>query len=58
MDRQNKGTREYPLRCPVCRTAMVGEKSSPEAADYDRHRCFNCGATVDFSSPPDDDEAE
>jgi hypothetical protein len=56
MDRENRGKREYPLHCPVCRTAMIGEKSSPEAADYDLYRCFNCAAVVDFTSPADDDE--
>ena len=36
----------YPLPCPVCKTAMIGEKSDPALPDYDRFRCLHCGAVV------------
>lgn len=40
--------RPYPLACPVCRQAMIGEKSSPEIEDFDRHRCLICGVVVEY----------
>jgi len=40
--------RPYPLVCPVCRHAMIGELSSPESADLDRYRCLNCGVVMEF----------
>jgi hypothetical protein len=42
--------RPYPLACPVCRHAMIGEKVSPENKDFDRHRCLSCGLVIEFSS--------
>ncbi len=38
--------RRYPLPCPVCKTAMIGQKSDPNLPDYDRFECFRCGAVV------------
>jgi uncharacterized Zn finger protein len=46
----------YPLRCPVCGTSMVGEKSHPEAEEFDLHRCLNCGTVVQTSGEPDVDD--
>jgi hypothetical protein len=40
---------QYPLSCPVCTVAMIGEKSDPEREDFDIHRCLNCGAVIDES---------
>ena len=39
----------YPLSCPVCTVAMIGEKSDPERDDFDIHRCLNCGTVIDES---------
>lgn len=36
----------YPLPCPVCRAAMIGQKSDPGLPDYDRFECLACGAVV------------
>ena len=56
LENESKGQR-YPLPCPVCKTAMIGEKSDP-AADYDRFTCLRCGAVVvRESSTPDDSTA-
>jgi hypothetical protein len=46
----------YPLKCPVCGTSMVGEKSDPEAKDFDLHCCLNCGAVVRTSQESDVDD--
>jgi hypothetical protein len=27
---------------------MIGEKSSPEIEDFDRHRCLICGVVVEY----------
>ena len=27
---------------------MIGERSSPESADFDRYRCLNCGVVMEF----------
>ncbi len=48
----------YPLPCPVCRSAMVGEKSTPDAEEFDKFACLNCGAEVmRENSRPDDASA-
>jgi hypothetical protein len=46
----------YPLKCPVCGTSMVGEKSDPQAEDFELHRCLSCGTIVRVSGEPDVDE--
>ncbi len=43
---QGKKRPKYPLPCPVCRNAMIGEKTSPDAQEYDKFVCLNCGAIV------------
>ncbi len=44
---ENDNTRRrYPIPCPVCRTAMIGEKTVPTLPDYDRFVCLRCGAVV------------
>ncbi len=55
----DKIERRYPLLpCPVCRTALIGEKSDPSLNDYDRFRCLNCGAVVvREETAPDDSTA-
>jgi len=40
---------QYPLSCPVCTVAMIGERSDPEREDFDIHRCLNCGTVIDES---------
>ena len=35
-----------PRPCPVCRVAMVAEKSDPQSPRYDRYVCFNCGTVI------------
>jgi hypothetical protein len=45
MDR-SEGLR-YPRPCPVCGTAMVGEKGGPDRAEFVRLACFHCGATIE-----------
>jgi hypothetical protein len=32
--------------CPVCRIAMVAERSAPDLAEPDAFRCLNCGSVV------------
>ena len=51
----DKNERRYPLPCPVCKTAMIGQKTDPSLADYDRFECLRCGALVlrEDSSPGD-----
>ena len=46
----------YPLPCPVCGTSMVGEKSDPEADEFELHRCLSCGSTVALAGDPDIEE--
>ena len=41
--------RPYPVPCPVCTVAMVGERSTPENEHFDIHRCLNCGTVIDES---------
>jgi hypothetical protein len=36
----------HPKVCPVCRIAMVAERSAPDLADPDAFRCLNCGSVV------------
>jgi transposase-like protein len=36
----------YPLACPICTVAMIGETSDPERSDPDTFRCLNCGTVV------------
>ena len=56
--KDDKNERRYPLPCPVCKTAMIGEKSDPDLPDYDRFECFRCGAVVlHEGSAPDDSTA-
>ena len=56
--KDDKNERRYPLPCPVCKTAMIGEKSDPNQPDYDRFECFRCGAVVlREDSAPDDSTA-
>ena len=53
-----KKERQYPLPCPVCKTAMIGEKTDPALADFDRFVCLRCGAVVlRESTAPDDSTA-
>ena len=35
-----------PLPCPVCKTAMIGQKSDASRQDYDRFECLRCGTVV------------
>ena len=54
----DRNQRRYPLSCPVCKTAMIGEKSIPTLAEYDRFVCLRCGAVVlREDSRPDDSTA-
>ncbi len=51
----------YPLRCPLCRGAMVGE--TDEAVDgFGLHICPNCGTSIERRRPStegtDDDQQE
>ena len=50
-----KNERRYPLPCPVCKTAMIGQKTDPSLPDYDRFECLRCGAVVlrEDSAPND-----
>jgi len=41
--------KQYPLSCPICGVAMIGEKSNPEREDFAIHRCLNCGSVIDES---------
>jgi hypothetical protein len=36
----------HPKACPVCRIAMVAERSAPDLAEPDAFRCLNCGSVV------------
>jgi hypothetical protein len=55
-DKEN--ARRYPLPCPVCKTAMIGQKTDPDLPDYDRFECLSCGAVVlSEESAPDDSSA-
>lgn len=45
-EKNQKSEFRYPLPCPVCSTAMIGEKSDPSSPDYDRFECLACGAVV------------
>ncbi len=46
----------YPLSCPLCGIAMIGEKTEPEQPDFDLHRCLSCGTVVEIPGlPPSDD---
>ena len=53
--------KRYPVPCPVCRIAMIGEKREPDDTTWARHRCFNCGAVIELAGggreEPDDDGA-
>jgi len=51
MEQERK--RPYPMPCPVCRSAMVGEKSQPEQPDYDSFHCLNCGTVVIEDDAPE-----
>jgi transposase-like protein len=42
----DNGKRRYPLACPVCKTAMVGQKTDASRQDYDRFECLLCGTVV------------
>jgi transposase-like protein len=57
--KDDKNERRYPLLpCPVCKTAMIGEKSAPNLPGYDRFVCLHCGAVVlREDSKPDDSTA-
>jgi len=46
----------YPLRCPVCGTAMVGEKRT-DGRGWARHSCLNCGAIVELDGGDEDEDA-
>ncbi len=47
--------RRYPLPCPVCGTAMIGQKTDPKLPDNNRFECLRCGAVVlRENSAPDD----
>jgi hypothetical protein len=55
--------RRYPFSCPICRVAMVGEKSREDLAGYDVQRCLRCDTVVHIGAPAaeedrkDDDQA-
>ena len=51
MEQERK--RPYPLPCPVCGSAMVGEKSEARLPDYDSFQCLNCGTLVLEDDTPD-----
>jgi hypothetical protein len=36
----------HPRICPVCRIAMVAERSAPDLGEPDVFRCLNCGSVV------------
>ena len=56
--KDDKNGRRYPLPCPVCKTAMIGQKTDPALADFDRFECLRCGAVVlREGSEPDDSTA-
>lgn len=46
----------YPLRCPVCGAAMVGEKFEPDSPDFDMHHCLNCDTIVEVPQEPTDED--
>lgn len=43
----------YPRTCPVCRSAMVGERLTPTALRFSRHVCLSCGTVIEEPSGPD-----
>ena len=48
--------RPYPVPCPVCRVAMVGERSREDSVEIDIQRCLNCGTVlVETDRRPADD---
>ena len=56
--KDDKNERRYPLPCPVCKTAMIGQKTDPALPDFDRFECLRCGAVVlREGSEPDDSTA-
>ncbi|MFO1185706.1 MAG: hypothetical protein U1E56_13125 [Bauldia sp.] len=41
-------THTYPRRCPVCRIAMMGERSDPSKGEDDRFHCTSCGTIIEL----------
>ena len=39
----------YPRVCPVCRQAMIGEKSDPDGDEFDFYRCLHCGCVIKYA---------
>jgi predicted RNA-binding Zn-ribbon protein involved in translation (DUF1610 family) len=55
----DQGKQQYPRPCPVCRTAMIGEKMRADAEGLDHFACPACGTTIELGSPsPKVDEDE
>ncbi len=50
--------RKYPLSCPLCRIAMVGERSDEAGGERDVQRCFNCGTVVELAPDANREEDE
>jgi len=42
---------KYPRPCPICATAMVGERAGPDSPEYVRLACLNCGTTIEIGKP-------
>jgi hypothetical protein len=40
-----------PKSCPLCRIAMIGERSDPNRADFDIYRCLRCDSTIRMEPP-------
>ena len=52
---RNQSTR-YPRPCPLCSSAMIGEKDAPDAAEYVRFACLACGTTIEVGIPRHSDD--
>jgi hypothetical protein len=56
MDSSEK--RPQPKNCPMCRLAMVGDKTDSRLAAFDIYRCLACDLTISTApiSAGDDDK--
>jgi hypothetical protein len=44
--------------CPVCRLAMVGDKSDSRLTEFDIYRCLACDLTISTAPTPAGDDEE